>query len=189
MTTQTTLQKSSITQRLRTDLGRSVGVTTATQLVWLTGLRAQPSHFPQQPCKEALLLVLYYLVNIQFSWFYSCKCVNFRIKQPFYLQISISGCAARIVCSVVPNTNIDGNHFPDCVKYKKRVIARCCMQTSISDDGEKTDDLLTSFWCLVRPVVGLKQHKSSSSPVENKKFLTHCSCLGYDIIFTVSIAC
>ena len=35
--------KSSITQRLRTDLGRSVGVTTATQLVWLTGLRA---HLP-----------------------------------------------------------------------------------------------------------------------------------------------
>ena len=36
--------KKSIKQRLRTDLGRSVGVTTATQLVWLTGLRAQPSH-------------------------------------------------------------------------------------------------------------------------------------------------
>ena len=37
--------KSSITQRLRTDLGRSVGVTKATQLVWLprfTG--SQPSH-------------------------------------------------------------------------------------------------------------------------------------------------
>ena len=34
--TQTTPQKSSIKQRLRTDLGRSVGVTTATQLVWLT---------------------------------------------------------------------------------------------------------------------------------------------------------
>ena len=32
MTTQTTPQKSSIKQRLRTDLGRSVGVTTATQL-------------------------------------------------------------------------------------------------------------------------------------------------------------
>ena len=32
--------KSSIKQRLRTDLGRSVGVTKATQLVWLTGLRA-----------------------------------------------------------------------------------------------------------------------------------------------------
>ena len=34
MKTQTTSQKSSITQRLRTDLGRSVGVTTATQLVY-----------------------------------------------------------------------------------------------------------------------------------------------------------
>ena len=37
--------KTSITQRLRTDLGRSVGVTIATQLVWLnlfTG--SQPSH-------------------------------------------------------------------------------------------------------------------------------------------------
>ena len=29
-------KKSSIIQRLRTDLGRSVGVTTAIQLVWLT---------------------------------------------------------------------------------------------------------------------------------------------------------
>ena len=36
VTTQTTPQKSSIKQRLRTDLGRPVGVTTATQLVWLT---------------------------------------------------------------------------------------------------------------------------------------------------------
>ena len=36
MTTQTTPQKSSITERLRTDLGRSVGVAMATQLVWLT---------------------------------------------------------------------------------------------------------------------------------------------------------
>ena len=42
-TQQSTQQKSSIKQRLRTDLGRSVGVTTATQLVWLTGLRA---HLP-----------------------------------------------------------------------------------------------------------------------------------------------
>ena len=42
VTTQTP-QKSSIKQQLRTDLGRSVGVTTATQLVWLTGLRA---HLP-----------------------------------------------------------------------------------------------------------------------------------------------
>ena len=44
--------KSSIKQRLRTALGRSVGVTTATQLVWLPGLRAQPSPSPQQPCNK-----------------------------------------------------------------------------------------------------------------------------------------
>ena len=37
VTTKTTPQKSLISQRLRTDLGRSVGVTTATQLVWFTG--------------------------------------------------------------------------------------------------------------------------------------------------------
>ena len=40
-----TPQKTSITQRLQTDLGRSAGVTIATQLVWLnryTG--SQPSH-------------------------------------------------------------------------------------------------------------------------------------------------
>ena len=43
VTTQTTPQKSSIKQRLRTDLGRSAGVTKATQLVWFTGLRA---HLP-----------------------------------------------------------------------------------------------------------------------------------------------
>ena len=35
--------KSSIKQQLRTDLGQSVRVTTAIQLVWLTGLRA---HLP-----------------------------------------------------------------------------------------------------------------------------------------------
>ena len=43
MTTQTTPQKIAIKQRLRTDLGRSVGVTTATQLVWLTWFMA---HLP-----------------------------------------------------------------------------------------------------------------------------------------------
>ena len=37
VTTQITPQKSSIKQQLWTDLGRSVGVTTATQLVWFTG--------------------------------------------------------------------------------------------------------------------------------------------------------
>ena len=39
-----TSPKSSISQRLQTDVGRSAEVTTATQLVWLTDLRAQPSH-------------------------------------------------------------------------------------------------------------------------------------------------
>ena len=49
LTTQTKPQKSSITQRLRTDWGRSDVNTTATELVWLSGLRAQPSH---SPCNE-----------------------------------------------------------------------------------------------------------------------------------------
>ena len=44
--------KSSITQWLRTDLGWSVGVATATQLVWLTCLQAQPSHSLRQPCNQ-----------------------------------------------------------------------------------------------------------------------------------------
>ena len=38
--------KSSITQRLRTGLGRSVGVTTVTQLVWLTGFTDQTFPLP-----------------------------------------------------------------------------------------------------------------------------------------------
>ena len=50
VTTKTMPQKSSIKQQLRTDLGRSVGVTTATQLVWLTWFTGPPSHSPQQPC-------------------------------------------------------------------------------------------------------------------------------------------
>ena len=43
--------KNLITQRLRTELEQSVGVTTATQLVWsnqFTGF--QPSHLRQKPC-------------------------------------------------------------------------------------------------------------------------------------------
>ena len=43
--------KSSIKQQLRTDFGRSVGITTATQLV-LTWFTDPPSHFPQQPCNQ-----------------------------------------------------------------------------------------------------------------------------------------
>ena len=45
--------KISITQRLLTYLGRSVGVTIATQLVWLNQLRgSQRSHSPQQLCNR-----------------------------------------------------------------------------------------------------------------------------------------
>ena len=40
-----TQSKASITQPLQTNLGRSVGVTTGTQLVWLNRLtESQPSH-------------------------------------------------------------------------------------------------------------------------------------------------
>ena len=48
----TTPQKSSIKQQLRTDLGWSVGVTTATQLVWLTWFTGPPSPLPQQLCNQ-----------------------------------------------------------------------------------------------------------------------------------------
>ena len=45
--------KTPITQRLRTDFGRSVGVTIATQLVWLNWLTgSQPSHSPHQLCNR-----------------------------------------------------------------------------------------------------------------------------------------
>ena len=53
VTTQRTPPKTSITQRLRTDLGRSAGVTIATQLVWLNQFTgSQPSHSPQQLCNR-----------------------------------------------------------------------------------------------------------------------------------------
>ena len=50
-------KKSSITQRLRTDLGRSVGVTTATQLVW----SAVQNH-------EKFYRNSWGLCNAQFAW-------------------------------------------------------------------------------------------------------------------------
>ena len=52
--------KTSITQRLRTDLGWSVWVTIATQLVLLyrfTG--SQPSHLPPKPCNQDHLIKKY----------------------------------------------------------------------------------------------------------------------------------
>ena len=46
-------QETSIQQRLRTDLGRSVGITIANQLVWLNRLAGpQPSHSQQQLCNR-----------------------------------------------------------------------------------------------------------------------------------------
>ena len=45
--------KTSITQRLQTDFGRSVGVTTDIKLVWLNQFTGtQPSHLPQKPCNQ-----------------------------------------------------------------------------------------------------------------------------------------
>ena len=64
VTTQTTLQKSSIKQQLRTDFGRSVGVTTAPQLVQLTWFTGPPSHSPQQPCNQKDGLQLQYTFQI-----------------------------------------------------------------------------------------------------------------------------
>ena len=56
--------KSSFTQRLWTDLGRSVGVTTATQPVWLTVLQGPHSHSPQQLCKSRITAWKYYYTVI-----------------------------------------------------------------------------------------------------------------------------
>ena len=51
-TTQKTPPKISITQRLRT-VGRSVGVTIATQLVWLNWFAgSKPSHLPRLSCNQ-----------------------------------------------------------------------------------------------------------------------------------------
>ena len=45
--------KTSITPRLRTDVGWSVGETTATQLVWLNRfMGSQPSHLTQKLCNQ-----------------------------------------------------------------------------------------------------------------------------------------
>ena len=39
-------------ERLRTDLGRSVGVTMVTQLVWLTWFTGPTFPLSQQPCNQ-----------------------------------------------------------------------------------------------------------------------------------------
>ena len=50
--TQKRHQKTSIPQRLMTDFGRSVGVTTATLLLWIHGLQLKPSQYPQKLCNQ-----------------------------------------------------------------------------------------------------------------------------------------
>ena len=80
----TTPQKSSIKQRLRTDLGRSVGVTTATKLVW-TSLRlyqlfivvSDLSSLPDgrstaRQIRMSLNIFLIYNIN-----FLCCLCIDF----------------------------------------------------------------------------------------------------------------
>ena len=70
-TTQTIPQKISITQRLRTDLGRSVGVTHAIQLVWL-GL------YPTSVRNRCVIEVfgsVFYVVTLLFGL--SCGCRGF----------------------------------------------------------------------------------------------------------------
>ena len=60
-----TTPKTSITRRLRTDLGRSVGVTTVKPLICLNRLSsAQPSNFADYTvCKSVLLLYLDIKIN------------------------------------------------------------------------------------------------------------------------------
>ena len=57
-----TPQKSSITQRLRTDLGRSVGVTTATQLVWFTRFTGPnlPTHRNSRVIEDKNMQMVHY---------------------------------------------------------------------------------------------------------------------------------
>ena len=48
-----------ITQRLRTNLGRSVGVTKASQLVWLHRFtKSQASHLAQKLCNQMVHIMI-----------------------------------------------------------------------------------------------------------------------------------
>ena len=100
MTTQTTPQKSSITQRLRTDLGRSVGVTKATQLVWLTGLRAHlPTNRNSRLIKRTHVLncALTFRNIVQYQ--YSSDCFTWRWPDSNYMYISMNfGTAVHVLC-------------------------------------------------------------------------------------------
>ena len=62
LTTQTTSNKSSIKQRLQTDLGRSVGVTKATQLVWFTRFTGPnlPTHRNSRVIEDKNMQMIHY---------------------------------------------------------------------------------------------------------------------------------
>ena len=64
-----TPQKIWITQRLRTDLGRSVGVTIATQLMWLNRLTgSQPSHSQQLHIIEDTNMQVLFYSQLKFQY-------------------------------------------------------------------------------------------------------------------------
>ena len=64
-----TLPKTSITQLLWTDLGRSVGITIATQLVWLNRFTgAQNSHLPQKLCNQQDTLIRTFFTHYLFKF-------------------------------------------------------------------------------------------------------------------------
>ena len=114
--------KSSVTQRLRTDLGRSVGVYTTIQLVWLTGLRAQPFHSPQQPCNQKdkkLEIILFKKkpgkqkrVNKQI--FHRVMCPGGPFPQNFWPTIkpfiTTKGCKSQQCLSAFYVTNLSPEH-------------------------------------------------------------------------------
>ena len=70
VTTQTTPQKSLIKQQLRTDLGRSVEVTTATQLVWYQGAHWCPPWQCISPFIENIHFVEYYYACFIYQTFH-----------------------------------------------------------------------------------------------------------------------
>ena len=88
MTTQNNATKSSITQRLRTDLGRSVWVTTATKLVWLTWFTGStfplPAKSPSACPSPVLCLFIPKTLPAWPSWIHiQCRIM----KRDFYLDV------------------------------------------------------------------------------------------------------
>ena len=73
---------------MRTDLGRSVGVTTATQLVWLTWFTGPPSHSPNSRVIKRTL-------NLKFlTCLYQNLYILFSVTESFIWRTS-NGCLRR----------------------------------------------------------------------------------------------